>query len=738
MIPPTLPNRSAEIGGALSSAAYGISEDPEDLAALLILLRDKIYSNKVLAVLREYATNAWDAHVDAGLPYLPIKVVLPTPLDPNLTIRDYGKGLTRDEVEHVYILYGKSLKRSDSKQAGTFGVGAKAAHAYTDQYTITSFNNGVKRVYVAVLDETHIGQCHLLSEESTDESGMEIRVPVRAGDIERFREEARWLFAAFQPPPELKNLVLEFVSYPVLKSPGCLLPIKHPFAERGWVAVMGCVPYKLDLAACELPADLSHLRNVKGGVLVFEMGEVDFAVSRETLDYTPRTKAAVAKAIRAVTDLEMQALKAQFTLGGGWERRQKWAQIMKSSRKDLATALALFSEKVNLAAEMSPQTFTLLRYQSQWTRRGNKKEEWLPRVDAGNVPVYRIDPLSKSGMVIAPTDRGLTRYSFLSNYYVAVAREGKTLAEVRAELEVVLKSVELDGYPIRDLSEFKVDRSKEEETKKEEKFREDRRKKYAGKLFKHRGDFSKYPFSDQWEPVDALPPPNAIVVTLVRFLPDGDKGAYDRISVTLRHLRDLGVVRQDSMPELWGFRTTTKQKRPADLGGHGWDEWEKKVFRKAAKQYQGHMQRLELAETVNEFALSRRRVAALRSALGRNHPLSVYFTTLWCDYSDVSVISKPNGRKFDHHDYRVLSPFRKDTEAYPRLDLSRYPLLPTGFLLRSALAWQETQGSGREPKNQWVDYILAMDKAAECERRTQDEMITRAIEKHHRRHGAKS
>ena len=42
------------------SAEFGISKGDE--AHLMQILRDTLYSDKVLAVLREYSSNAWDAH----------------------------------------------------------------------------------------------------------------------------------------------------------------------------------------------------------------------------------------------------------------------------------------------------------------------------------------------------------------------------------------------------------------------------------------------------------------------------------------------------------------------------------------------------------------------------------------------------------------------------------------------------------------------------------------------------
>jgi D-3-phosphoglycerate dehydrogenase len=60
-------------------------------------LRDKIYTNKILAVVREYISNALDEH---------IKYNVQTPVSVNLTttdfsVRDYAKGLDETEISKM-------------------------------------------------------------------------------------------------------------------------------------------------------------------------------------------------------------------------------------------------------------------------------------------------------------------------------------------------------------------------------------------------------------------------------------------------------------------------------------------------------------------------------------------------------------------------------------------------------------------------------------------------------------
>ena len=70
--------REVSATGVIAQSGFSLSDNPADQAHIVMILRDRLYTNKILAVLREYSANAWDAHIDGGCPDKPIKVVLPT------------------------------------------------------------------------------------------------------------------------------------------------------------------------------------------------------------------------------------------------------------------------------------------------------------------------------------------------------------------------------------------------------------------------------------------------------------------------------------------------------------------------------------------------------------------------------------------------------------------------------------------------------------------------------------
>ena len=102
------------------------------------ILSDSLYSDKVMAVIRELSTNANDAHIAAGNRN-PFKVTLPTQTNPNFTVRDYGTGLSQEDMEELYTTYGASNKNDSNDFTGCLGLGSKSPFAYTKSFTTTSY-----------------------------------------------------------------------------------------------------------------------------------------------------------------------------------------------------------------------------------------------------------------------------------------------------------------------------------------------------------------------------------------------------------------------------------------------------------------------------------------------------------------------------------------------------------------------------------------------------------------------
>jgi len=271
----------------------------EDLPAVFMALRN-LYSNRILAVLREYSTNAFDAHVEAGWASRPIEVTMPSVFDSTLRIRDYGVGLPWDDVRNIYSCYGASTKRNTNSQVGSLGFGSKSGWTYADSFTITSYYNGTKTIYEAYIDNSEVGEIsQLLSEPTDEENGVEIAIKVKTQDINTFAREAKALYKRWLPRPIIKNShdvvnYLDSVSDVVLLSgKGWSFYKAHDrWANNRHVVMMGNIPYPLDLSIFDRYSPKEkwvfelHEMDL---VINAEIGDVEFVPSREALKYTTKT-----------------------------------------------------------------------------------------------------------------------------------------------------------------------------------------------------------------------------------------------------------------------------------------------------------------------------------------------------------------------------------------------------------------------------------------------------------------
>ena len=284
-----------ERSGDIVESMFGISG--KDSAHILNILRDKLYSNKILAVIREYCTNAQDAHAEVGKNDIPIEVTLPSALDMSFKVRDYGTGLSENDIRNIYVMYGASTKRNTNNAIGQLGLGGKSAFAYSDKFDIISWFGGEKKTYYAYIDETKCGKIALLNTEISDEpEGIQINVPVRDNDDFKFYNEAKDLLKFFDPQPELfgRPAVLEEFKYiyqeELLNGANFglvkLSETNYYYRTPDSYVIMGGVSYPVnkDLLYDELRPLFDCVMHLRVNI-----GDVDIAANRESLEYTEDT-----------------------------------------------------------------------------------------------------------------------------------------------------------------------------------------------------------------------------------------------------------------------------------------------------------------------------------------------------------------------------------------------------------------------------------------------------------------
>ena len=134
--------KSVLVGKAEKTQGFGVTNDP----VLMSMLSTGLYANPLRTMLQEIMFNAWDAHRMGKCQEKPIDVYLNETT--GLIVRDYGPGISPEDMHPIYCIYGNSTKRNDDDQTGGFGLGSKSPYAYNDSFTVTSHHDNKKSIYL--------------------------------------------------------------------------------------------------------------------------------------------------------------------------------------------------------------------------------------------------------------------------------------------------------------------------------------------------------------------------------------------------------------------------------------------------------------------------------------------------------------------------------------------------------------------------------------------------------------
>lgn len=214
MIVATETPQDVELGKGLKPKVFG-----GNVAYLQMLLRDSIYSTPKQTAIKEYLSNARDAHREVGKSNVPVKVHFDK-FNGELHIIDEGPGMDDDRWE-IFSTFGESTKRNSDLQNGGFGIGGKLGFAVTDQFRIvTTYKDA---------DGQHWRREHLMLKNEVDhnahldidkqavapcQTGTSIILPILNEDAEAAIEAVQFTCRYWDVRPEI---IGEDFVWPTLK-----------------------------------------------------------------------------------------------------------------------------------------------------------------------------------------------------------------------------------------------------------------------------------------------------------------------------------------------------------------------------------------------------------------------------------------------------------------------------------------------------------------------------------------
>lgn len=231
--------------GSMDVESIEMTIDPDGFEFLMSILTN-LYEYPARAVIREYSTNAIDAHIEAGYDG-PVEITSPSAFSPEFVVRDFGVGMSYEDIRDTYSKYVASTKRNSNSQAGMFGIGSKSALAYGDRFTVESVKNGERIVCLISRVGRGAAKIEIMSRSKTsDSSGTTVRVPAKR--VHDFSSEIPEFYQYVKKGKFLVDGVDMGETFEGVKVSDDLYAVKGTgYYNSRSVIVMGNVPYKVDM-----------------------------------------------------------------------------------------------------------------------------------------------------------------------------------------------------------------------------------------------------------------------------------------------------------------------------------------------------------------------------------------------------------------------------------------------------------------------------------------------------------
>lgn len=248
----------------------------------------QLYKNKIRAIIRELSCNAVDAHKEVGTTES-FEVKLPSYLNSEFWIRDFGPGISEQDMYKVFVVFFKSTKENTNEMTGMLGLGSKSPFSYAESFTVTSYQNGIEKTYIAFMGTDRVPTIDKVFEGRTKErNGLKIQFGVLQDDLKNFEREARYVYSTFfDIKPDLsgasfsiEDLHENFHWYCDNK-----VAFKPHYGSNNVYAIQGDIAYPIDIG--KLNTDFFEHYTFPGDLYIrFDIGLITFTPSREEMEDT--------------------------------------------------------------------------------------------------------------------------------------------------------------------------------------------------------------------------------------------------------------------------------------------------------------------------------------------------------------------------------------------------------------------------------------------------------------------
>jgi len=260
------------------------------------------YRDPISSLIREYVSNAFDSHIEAGVD-TPVYVTLEQDQSGwYWACEDFGVGLSEERCKEVFMKYLTSTKEDTNDQIGAFGMGSKSGLGYTDVVHIRTRFDGFEYQYMLHKTSDAPTLSLLGKKETTNVNGTQIKIYLKDDwrEVDNFIKKTGAQLAYFDNVTyggKLSDLDEDFVIY---RGKTFAYRQDNRF-KNGLHILIGKVAYPINWDSLNMSGDIPDDMRL---ALTFEIGDLPVIFTREDIRYTD-------KAVKVIKD-KIAAFEAEI------------------------------------------------------------------------------------------------------------------------------------------------------------------------------------------------------------------------------------------------------------------------------------------------------------------------------------------------------------------------------------------------------------------------------------------
>ena len=259
----------------------------KNTSKLFSLMIDGLYQDKYGSVVRELSANAIDAHKSAGIPDRPFEITIPNGIVNTFVIRDYGNGVSKDDIIKYFGTLLESSKDQENESIGAFGLGCKSPFSIVNEFSVTSIKDGQKTTVLFIREQLDTPRFFVIYEGKTkEESGTSVFFEDKSEKAyTKWVDAVQRQLCALKVKPIIHNY--DGIKYPEIKQFGNIGFVEKGLPRDTYIN-MGQILYPINKSDFA-DEDVKFINSPHTVIYQCEIGEISVLPNRENIELKSKT-----------------------------------------------------------------------------------------------------------------------------------------------------------------------------------------------------------------------------------------------------------------------------------------------------------------------------------------------------------------------------------------------------------------------------------------------------------------